>query len=193
MAKSSVKSPKPAEAPRIRFSAPLLRPKAAASWLFLKLPQGASDRLPSRSMVSVEGVINRAPFRATLQPDGDGGHWMKVDSKLQRAAGVGAGDSVAIEMAPASEEPEPKIPADLRRGLDAAPAKVRAAWADITAVARRDYILWITSAKQAETRARRIEKACDMLASGKRRPCCFDRSGMYDKSMSCPVADGADV
>ena len=35
----------------------------------------------------------------------------------------------------------------------------------------------------------RIGKACDMLAKGKRRVCCFDRSGMYSKSMSCPVAD----
>ena len=39
------------------------------------------------------------------------------------------------------------------------------------------------------TDALRIDKGCDMLAKGKRRPCCFDRSGMYDKSLSCPVAD----
>ena len=38
-------------------------------------------------------------------------------------------------------------------------------------------------------RVKRIETACDMLAKGKRRPCCFDRSGMYGKSMGCPVAD----
>jgi hypothetical protein len=36
---------------------------------------------------------------------------------------------------------------------------------------------------------KRIASGCDMLAKGKRRPCCFDRSGMYAKSMSCPVAD----
>ena len=40
-------------------------------------------------------------------------------------------------------------------------------------MARRDWILWIVSAKQEETRRRRIENACDMLASGKRRPCCM--------------------
>jgi hypothetical protein len=29
-----------------------------------------------------------------------------------------------------------------------------------------------------------------MLAKGKRRPCCFDRSGMYGGGrMSCPVAE----
>ena len=60
---------------------------------------------------------------------------------------------------------------------------------DITAVARRDWIQWIESAKREETRLKRIETACDMLANGKRRPCCFDRAGMYSKSLSCPVAD----
>ena len=37
------------------------------------------------------------------------------------------------------------------------------------------------SAKQAETRARRIRNACEMLAGGKKRVCCFDRSGYYSK------------
>jgi len=41
--------------------------------------------------------------------------------------------------------------------------------------------MWITSAKQAEKRKRRIENACSMLAAGKRRVCCFDRSGIYNK------------
>ena len=31
--------------------------------------------------------------------------------------------------------------------------------------ARRDWIHWVTSAKQAETRARRIKNACSMLAA----------------------------
>ena len=28
-----------------------------------------------------------------------------------------------------------------------------------------------------------------LLDAGKRRPCCFDRSGTYSNSLSCPVAD----
>jgi hypothetical protein len=66
--------------------------------------------------------------------------------------------------------------------------KARALWSDITPNARRDWIHWITSAKQAETRVRRIKNACSMLAAGKRRVCCFDRSGFYSKSMSAPKA-----
>ena len=86
---------------------------------------------------------------------------------------------VTLEIAPAAEEPEPKVPADLRKALAAAPPGARKVWSDITPLARRDWIQWIVSAKQAETRARRIRTACDMLAKGKRRPCCFDRSGFY--------------
>jgi uncharacterized protein YdeI (YjbR/CyaY-like superfamily) len=76
---------------------------------------------------------------------------------------------------------------DFRKALAAVPA-ARAVWSDITAAARRDWIQWITTAKRAETRARRIENACDMLASGKRRVCCFDRSGFYSKGFCAPEA-----
>jgi hypothetical protein len=139
-------------------------------------------------MTSVEGTLNGFPVRATLEPDGEGGHWLKVDRKLREAAGAEAGDVVTLEIAPVAEEPEPRVPADLRNALAAAP-KARELWSDITPIARRDWIHWIVSAKQAETRARRIRNACSMLAAGKRRPCCFDRSGMYSKSLSRPVAD----
>jgi hypothetical protein len=161
------------------------------SWTFLTLPKQASARLPSRGMVSVEGTINSASFTATLEPDGHGGHWLKVDRKLRETIGAGAGDIVTLEIAPvaADMQPEPNVPADLRRALAAASKKAKDVWSDITPIARRDWIAWIVSAKQAETRARRIRNACDMLANGKRRPCCFDRSGMYDKSLSCPVAE----
>lgn len=176
----------------IRFRATLLRPKATAkvvSWTFLTLPRQASERLPSRGQVSVEGTMNGMALRATLEPDGQGGHWLKVDRKTREAAGVEAGDAVALEIAPVAEEPEPKVPPDVRKALASAPPKARQAWSDITPKARRDWIQWITSGKRAETRALRIGKACDMLANGKRRPCCFDRSGMYGKSLSCPVAE----
>jgi uncharacterized protein YdeI (YjbR/CyaY-like superfamily) len=98
------------------------------------------------------------------------------------------GDIVTLEITPASEEPEPEVPTDLREALAAATPKARKLWFDITPIARRDWIQWITSTKRAETRERRIKNACSMLAAGKRRPCCFDRSGFYSKSLSAPKA-----
>src|SRR4029450_3013749 len=70
------------------------------------------------------------------------------------------------------EEPEPTVPADLRKVFAAAP-KATAQWSDLTPLARKDFIMWIDAAKQSETRKRRIESIPSRLASGKRRPCCF--------------------
>jgi hypothetical protein len=139
-------------------------------------------------MTTVEGAINGYPFRATLEPDGQRSHWLKVNKKMREAAGADVGDVVTLEITPAAEEAEPRVPADLRKALAAAPAKARTLWSDITPIARRDWIHWITSAKRPETRARRIDNACEMLAGGKRRVCCFDRSGFYSKSFGSPEA-----
>lgn len=65
-----------------------------------------------------------------------------------------------------------KEPADFRKALAGKPA-AKAQWDELTPIARRDFISWIESAKQAETRIKRIGRACSMLADGKRRPCCY--------------------
>ena len=65
-----------------------------------------------------------------------------------------------------------RVSPDLRRVLAAKP-KAREQWENITPIARRDFISWIESAKQPETRTRRVESIPSRLASGKRRPCCY--------------------
>ena len=67
---------------------------------------------------------------------------------------------------------EPTVPPDLRKAL-AATAGAKVAWSDLTPIARRDFLSWVAGAKQPETRRRRVERACDMLMTGKRRPCCY--------------------
>ncbi|MDR6842397.1 YdeI/OmpD-associated family protein [Pseudoxanthomonas sacheonensis] len=174
----------------IKFKAKLSRPLTpkGAAWTFVVLPAAASKKLPTRSMVTVDGILEGQPFQATLEPDGQGSHWFKLEKAVREAAGVAAGDTIALEIAPVAEEPEPKVPADLKQAL-AANAAAKATWAEITPVARRDWIHWITSGKKAETRVKRIDVACDKLACGNRRACCFDRSGMYSKgNMGAPEA-----
>ncbi|MEI6057893.1 MAG: YdeI/OmpD-associated family protein [bacterium] len=61
---------------------------------------------------------------------------------------------------------------DFNTALAATP-KAKVTWGKLTPIARRDFVSWITSAKQATTRDHRVERACAMLAAGKRRPCCY--------------------
>ena len=64
------------------------------------------------------------------------------------------------------------LPVDLKKALTTDMA-AKATWDDITPLARNEWICWVTSAKQAETRARRITVGLDKLRKGMRRPCCW--------------------
>ena len=64
------------------------------------------------------------------------------------------------------------VPADLRKAL-AASQRVRAAWNDLTPLARNEWVCWVTSVKKAETRKHHIKRICTELLEGKRRPCCW--------------------
>lgn len=71
-----------------------------------------------------------------------------------------------------TKETETSVPSDLRKVLSSTPS-VRTFWKDLTPIARRDFVTWVESAKQPETRKRRIEKTGSMIKAGKRRPCCY--------------------
>lgn len=171
-----------------RFEAKVLRPAnpgKGESWAFVLLPKSVSEKLPRRGRTSVEGTINGHRFQAMLEPDGKLSHWLKISQALSKAAGVKVGDTVVLEIAPMEKELEPELPPDFRKALAASP-KAKSVWDATTTVARIDWIHWIESAKQEKTRKSRIESACDMLASGKKRVCCFDVSGFYSKGLSAP-------
>ena len=64
------------------------------------------------------------------------------------------------------------IPTDLRKAIVSSPT-ARAAWEDITPLARNEWICWTISVKKAETRREHIRRVRDELIGGKRRPCCW--------------------
>jgi uncharacterized protein YdeI (YjbR/CyaY-like superfamily) len=64
------------------------------------------------------------------------------------------------------------LPADLRKAI-AADAEARAAWEDITPLARNEWICWTISVKKDETRRQHVERVVSELKEGIRRPCCW--------------------
>ena len=156
----------------IRFET---KPLNIGDWTILKLPENASAKLPSRGMTLVEGTINGFHSKVVLEPDGKGSHWFRVDSQLRKAADINPGVKVTIDVEPSKEWPEPEVPADLKKALKSDPQAYNL-WTDITPMARWDWLRWIRSTNNPETRSRRIEVALSKLKADKRRPCCFNRN-----------------
>lgn len=147
--------------------------------LVLRLPPPASRELPSRGQVAVSGTINGDEFRTVLEPDGDSGHWMRMDS-----FGLGPGDPVTLEVTVTKEWPEPSVPPDLGKALKTAPPEIRDVWRDITPMARWEWVRWVNATKNPDTRARRVEVSISKLQSGKRRPCCFNLASCTDPELA---------
>jgi hypothetical protein len=165
----------------IRFDAAL---SDIGTRTILRLPEVASEALPSRGQVSVTGTLAGHAFRTVLEPDGELGHWMNVDEDLRRAAGVGPGCETTVDLEVTKEWPEPAVPEDFARALAAAPRKVRDTWDDITPMARWEWIRWVNETKNPNTRAVRIEKSMSKLNGTHRRPCCFNLAACTDPELA---------
>ena len=46
-------------------------------------------------------------------------------------------------------------------------------WDSLTPLARNEWICWITIVKKKETRKEHLDRLCEDLLAGKRRPCCW--------------------
>lgn len=87
---------------------------------------------------------------------------MQINTKLRKAAQADVGDLVGVELRIDRESRELPLPADLKAGLKQHPK----AWKAFQALApghRRHFIQWFDSAKSAEARDRRLNRAIDVL------------------------------
>lgn len=153
------------------------------SWTLVRLPINESAKLPSRGMVMASGTINGHPIQTPLEPDGKGSHWFRLDQATCKSIKAEAGNTVNLTMEPIKEWPEPDVPEDLNSALSSN-TQAKNVWLETTTVARWDWIRWINSTKNPETRKKRIETACSKLKSGMKRPCCFNRSMCTDPYVS---------
>ena len=107
------------------------------------------------------GQFGRLTTVSDLPPDD------QLDSMLREAAAL-----AATAPAPRKTKHEPKPPSEMHPDFAAALAKAPEAKAVLEGFppsAQRDYLEWISEAKQDSTRAKRIETAVEWLAEGKRR------------------------
>jgi hypothetical protein len=166
---------------QIHFEADLITLKGHA---ILRLPDEASARLPSRGQVAVVGTVNGQEIRTVIEPDGDMGHWMRLDAQLLGGLNVGPGDRVTVDLSVAKDWPEPDVPEDFMGALAAAPQGVKDKWIDITPMARWEWVRWINETRNPATRVVRIEKTISKLSGKHRRPCCFNLAACTDPELA---------
>lgn len=168
-----------------RFTATIRRAKDSALGLFALVPVSVSGSSLRRGRVAAKISLGGTSFEAVMEPDGQLGHWFRIPANVAEDEKLATGDSATFALTTLAHQPEPNLPAAFRKLLEASES-AQQTWNRTTTLAKIDWVHWIESAKQAETRDKRAIDAIGMLARGKARVCCFDPSGVYSKSLSAP-------
>ncbi|MGQ0384723.1 MAG: YdeI/OmpD-associated family protein [Gammaproteobacteria bacterium] len=91
-----------------------------------------------------------------------------VLARYVRAAVALNEKGVKLPRAPRAKRPPPRLPADLAAALKKN-ARAKATYDAFPPSHKREYVEWITEAKQAATRAKRLATAIEWMAEGKSR------------------------
>ncbi len=164
----AAKSGKAAKDP-LTFTAELWSPMEGKGWTFANLPAASSAALGKKSRVPVEATVGGQTFRVSCFPDGKGGHTIQMNAAMREATGAGHGDKVTFSLKLSTDDVVVEVPAALAKALK----KDKGAsgqWSSITPKAQAEWIAWITSAKQEETKVARTAKTVERLRKGAKRP-----------------------
>ncbi len=140
-------------------------PKGA--WVFLHLPKASAKEFGTKARVSVKVTAGGTTFRVSAFPDGEGGHQLNFNKAMQSAADWTPGKAVDVVVEADTTPRTVAPPKDLKAAL-AKSAKAKATFAGLAPSHRKAYVDWITEAKRAETREKRLKEAVARLEKGEK-------------------------
>jgi hypothetical protein len=133
----------------------------------LVVPDEVVEALGGGRRPAVRVTVNAHSYRSTIAARG-GQYLLPLSAENRAAAGVQAGDRVQVDV---ELDDEPRVvtpPSDLSTALASDPAADRY-FRGLPYSHQLAYVLWIESAKKADTRARRVVDAVARLAEGRTR------------------------
>ena len=135
---------------------------------YVIVPDDVAEKAGLQYRARVRGTVAGTPYRSSLMKY-SGRYHLGVHKATLAAAGVEAGDTVAIEIELDDEAlPDDVVPAPLAKAL-AKDRAAQAAWDALAPSHRREHVRAINEAKREETRQARIERTLQMLLQGPRK------------------------
>jgi uncharacterized protein YdeI (YjbR/CyaY-like superfamily) len=146
-----------------QFRAVLEPLPGALGWVVARVPFDVEKAWKKMVRLRVKVEAGGEVFRTSLFSDStNGGHFVLVNKKMQKAAGVGVGGMIDLAVEPDLEEREVEAPAELERIFRK--EKSLAKWfAKLSDSIRTDIIRRIEEPKSEEIRARRADQMAERM------------------------------
>lgn len=137
-------------------------PNPAGSWNYIDFPENVHELFGKKGFVKVKGYINNKAFKSNLFPKGNGFHAMTLPLKLQKELGVKLNEEISVSIEEDFEERIIPMPVELQEAIDF-DEEFATLYQQLSASKQKDYRLWISSAKQTETRIKRVVELAERL------------------------------
>jgi Domain of unknown function (DUF1905)/Bacteriocin-protection, YdeI or OmpD-Associated len=128
----------------------------------IRVPAEVVESLGQGRRPPVSVTIAGCTYRSTVGVMG-GQFMLPLSAENRTAAGVAAGDEVEVDVELDTRSREVSVPADFAAALGQH-AAARQAFDKLSNSHKQRWVLSVTSAKAADTRQRRIDKAIEALA-----------------------------
>ncbi len=132
---------------------------------FFRVPVDVPALFDGRHRPPVRVRLCGHTYRTTVAKYGDD-YFVPLSRPNREAAGVQAGDRIAVEIEPDDEPREIEPPPELAAAL-AGDEEARRVYGSLSFTHRKEYADWIAEAVKPETRMRRAAKAIDLLREGR--------------------------
>jgi hypothetical protein len=137
------------------------------AWTVFRMPFSVEKVFGTRARVPIKGTINGFPFRSSHFTMGDGQHFMMVNKEMWEGAKIREGRTVQVVIQEDAGVRTVRLPRDLKTAL-LRNRTARLHFQDLSYTHKKEYVVWIESAKRPETRARRVRNAVTMILKGRR-------------------------
>ncbi len=136
---------------------------APSNWTIVRIPFDAAKLWGKRGSIRVNGEVNGVSFNASLFPNGRGGHYLLVNRRLQKAAGIRIGDRALFNLT-SDDRKKKKVPLPIELSRLLRQEKGMQRWyAALSRSMQNDINAWVVEVKSGEARQRRSEQLAERM------------------------------
>lgn len=136
---------------------------------FVSIPFSVMETFGTKGQVKVKAWFDGHPYQGILANMGTGCHVIILRKDVRAAIGKNVGAKVRVEIMQDTEERIVEIPHDLHSALEKS-ARAKQFFDTLSYTNRKEYAVWITSAKKEGTRQKRLEATIEKLLKGLKNP-----------------------
>lgn len=152
-----------------QFEAILESPNNGMDATFVSIPFDVEEVFGTKGNVKVKATFDKYPYRGILAKMGMPQHVIIVRQDVRAAINKKVGDKVKVAIEKDLEERIVDAPIELEKILNKN-ARAKNFFEALSFTNRKEYALWISTAKRPETKEKRLNDTLVKLLSGKKNP-----------------------